>query len=159
MGKHPWSTICLPEPLSEGCSLFPLVLLLLFLKIQPNTILMRLGRLPTVGRAIREPLLSWLVAYGSGAGHPGVSLWPPAAAGDNRGPGEMQPPARILFAPGTCSQPCSSGLWSLGGFGRALDPTGGQLGGCTGSPHPAWGAGEVGTPSTASPVSAEPHQG
>lgn len=70
--------------------------------------------MPTVGRAIREPLLSWLVAYGTeagAAGHPGVLPWPPAAARDSWGPGDMQLPGRILSAPGTCSQPCSSGLW------------------------------------------------
>lgn len=60
---------------------------------------MRPGRLPTVGRAFGEPLLSWLVAYGSeagAAGHPGVSPWPPAAARDNWEPEKMQPPARML---------------------------------------------------------------
>lgn len=46
---------------------------------------MRPGRLPTVGRAAGEPLLSCLAAYGSeagAAGHPGVS---PVATSSSKG--------------------------------------------------------------------------
>lgn len=105
---------------------------------------MRPERLPTVGRAAGEPLLSCLAAYGSeagAAGHPGVSPMAPSHSEGHVGvPWEMQPLVEVLGpclglvpGPGLVVPNCQVVLAK-----PFIPPEDSSLG-CTRSPCPAQG--------------------